>query len=282
MVHRDLKPENILVHGEVFKLADFGFSTTIADHQRIMKSICGTPFYMSPQILLRENYTEKSDIWSLGIIYYEVLCGKAPWTARTEKELLDNIKKPLKFPYDIKISDLSKEFIKKCLSFFEKDRFSWEQIFSHEIYLQNQVLKKASFHNINSSPIHNSARRKSTIILNETALKALTELQLIIEKNQIDLKKVFKNFDKSNDNQLDKKEFSKLIRVINDKLNEKDIEEIFLRFDVNEDNAITFEEFHKYLMENDYNKECLKNDLLAKYLKIKKDNSCSFIIYLFN
>lgn len=274
MVHRDLKPENILIHGNIFKLADFGFSTTISNHQNLLKSVCGTPLYMSPQILMRENYTSKSDIWSLGLIYYEMLCGKTPWTARSERELLDNTRTiPLKFPYDVKISDQSKDFIKKCLAFHEKDRFSWEQIFMHDIYLKEQIIIKKP--DINSSPNNTAMKRKSTFFLSENALKALTELQEIIQKNGIDLKKVFNNFDKTKDNKLDKKEFTKLINVINNNLNEKDVEEIFGRFDVNGDNSITYEEFYEYLMENDYNKECLKNDLLAKYRKI-----VSFIIVI--
>lgn len=266
-MHRDLKPENILINGNIFKLADFGFSTTINSHQNLLKSVCGTPLYMSPQILMRENYTSKSDIWSLGLIYYEMLCGKTPWPARSERELLDHTRSiPLKFPYDVKISEQSKDFIKKCLAFNEKDRFSWDQIFMLDIYLKDQIVKKPEL--INVSPNNNAIRRKSTFLLSENALKALTELQEIIQKKEIDLKKVFKNFDKSKDNRLDKKEFTKMILVINSSLIEKDIEEIFGRFDVNGDNSITYEEFYEYLMENDYNKECLKNDLLAKYENI--------------
>ena len=137
-----------------------------------------------------------------------------------------------------------------------------------DIYLKEQNIIKKADQSLNSSPNNNAIRRKSTFLLSENALKALTELQEIIQKNGIDIKKVFKNFDKSKDNRLDKKEFTKLIIVINSSLNEKDIEEIFGRFDVNGDNSITYEEFYEYLMENDYNKECLKNDLLAKYGKI--------------
>lgn len=46
-----------------------------------MKSIVGTPLYMSPQILKRCKYTSKSDLWSIGLIYYQMLHGKTPWPA---------------------------------------------------------------------------------------------------------------------------------------------------------------------------------------------------------
>ena len=47
-----------------------------------MKSIVGTPLYMSPQILKKGHYTAKSDLWSIGLIYYEMLHGRTPWPAQ--------------------------------------------------------------------------------------------------------------------------------------------------------------------------------------------------------
>ena len=47
-----------------------------------MKSIVGTPLYMSPQILQKDKYTAKSDLWSIGLIYYEMLHGRTPWPAQ--------------------------------------------------------------------------------------------------------------------------------------------------------------------------------------------------------
>ena len=70
----------------------------------------GTPLYMSPQILDHKKYNSKTDVWSIGFIFYEALFGKskiilysfkAPWTARSPAELLKNIRtQPLKFPTD--------------------------------------------------------------------------------------------------------------------------------------------------------------------------------------
>lgn len=58
----------------------------------MLSSLVGTPLYMSPQILDNKKYTSKTDIWSIGFIFYETLCGKTPWTARSPPELLKNIK----------------------------------------------------------------------------------------------------------------------------------------------------------------------------------------------
>ena len=70
IIHRDLKPANILIKQSSCKLSDFGFAKSLKNEETIMKSIVGTPLYMSPQILKKAKYTAKSDLWSIGLIYY--------------------------------------------------------------------------------------------------------------------------------------------------------------------------------------------------------------------
>jgi serine/threonine protein kinase len=82
IIHRDLKPANILIKQGVCKLSDFGFAKSLNEDEIVMKSIVGTPLYMSPQILKKAKYTTKSDLWSIGLIYYEMLHGKTPWPAQ--------------------------------------------------------------------------------------------------------------------------------------------------------------------------------------------------------
>ena len=82
IIHRDLKPANILLNNGVCKLSDFGFAKSLKNEEVVMKSIVGTPLYMSPQILKKSKYTPKSDLWSVGLIYYEMLHGRTPWPAQ--------------------------------------------------------------------------------------------------------------------------------------------------------------------------------------------------------
>lgn len=97
-----------------------------------MRSIVGTPLYMSPQILSKQSYTNKSDLWSIGLIFYEMIYGHTPWPANNQIQLLNSIK-GRSVPFDSSISESSKDFIKKCLKIKEEERMSWEEAFKHPI-----------------------------------------------------------------------------------------------------------------------------------------------------
>ena len=82
-LHRDLKPANILINEVVYKIGDFGFAKYVDNFgSQMLKSCVGSPIYMAPQILERVQYTTKCDIWSLGVIFYEMMFGYPPWKAR--------------------------------------------------------------------------------------------------------------------------------------------------------------------------------------------------------
>lgn len=82
IMHRDLKPANILIANGRLKISDFGFARNLDNGDNtILKSVVGTPLYMSPQILNHQLYTNKSDLWSVGLIYYEMIHGYTPWPA---------------------------------------------------------------------------------------------------------------------------------------------------------------------------------------------------------
>jgi aurora kinase len=82
VIHRDIKPENILVgiHGEI-KISDFGWSVHAPNNRR--NTMCGTLDYLPPEMIKPGSsdnyYSEKVDLWSLGVLTYEFLCGEAPF-----------------------------------------------------------------------------------------------------------------------------------------------------------------------------------------------------------
>jgi serine/threonine protein kinase len=85
IIHRDLKPANIFLKSSEVKIADFGFAMKQSDCKKYSSYNVGSPVYMPPEALNENKYSFKSDIWALGVIYYEMLTGKTPWRAKTEK-----------------------------------------------------------------------------------------------------------------------------------------------------------------------------------------------------
>ena len=92
VIHRDLKPANILLGtNSTAKLADFGISKTLtADETHGMTSV-GSPLYQSPELIKGERYDEKTDIWSLGVIMYEMAALRPPFSGPTHFALANSI-----------------------------------------------------------------------------------------------------------------------------------------------------------------------------------------------
>lgn len=91
MLHRDIKAANVLLSTTgIVKLGDFGLSRT-CDETNITsdfaQTFCGTPEYLAPEVWLRQRYGAKADVWSLGVLAYEVLCGCRPFGGNDNEEL---------------------------------------------------------------------------------------------------------------------------------------------------------------------------------------------------
>jgi len=96
IVHRDLKPENIMYANmkpdSPVKVVDFGLSTTAAHGDATMKTACGTPEYVAPEVISKKPYTNKCDMWSVGVIMYILLCGYPPFGEENSKILYRKIR----------------------------------------------------------------------------------------------------------------------------------------------------------------------------------------------
>eukprot|EP01016_Furgasonia_blochmanni_P013714 TRINITY_DN1702_c0_g1_i2.p1 TRINITY_DN1702_c0_g1~~TRINITY_DN1702_c0_g1_i2.p1 ORF type:complete len:321 (+),score=113.56 TRINITY_DN1702_c0_g1_i2:158-1120(+) len=135
IIHRDIKPQNILLNDGACKLADFGFSKTLQNYQdEKMVSYVGSPLYMAPQILKKGIYTNKCDIWSIGVMGFMFVFGSPPWPATDYFTLMNSIDTmPLKIPAYPAISDSFKDFLQRSLMKNEEERMSWEELFNHPV-----------------------------------------------------------------------------------------------------------------------------------------------------
>lgn len=151
--HFDLKPQNLLLtrgaNQVSLKVADFGF----AQHLKLgelNEQLKGSPLYMAPEIVRKHQYDAKADLWSVGVILYECLFGKAPYSSRTIEELLLRIRKaePIVLPPNAKISNECHDLLRRLLAHEPAERISFTDFFAHpfldlKTFPSEQTLKKA-------------------------------------------------------------------------------------------------------------------------------------------
>lgn len=130
VAHRDLKPENLLLLSEdddsAVKIADFGFAKKVYEHNSL-KTQCGTPGYVAPEILEGTPYDERADMWSVGVILYILLGGYPPFIESTQRDLFRKIRKgdyEFHEEYWGTVSTEAKELISSLLTVKCEDRLT--------------------------------------------------------------------------------------------------------------------------------------------------------------
>jgi len=118
VIHRDIKPENLLLDDRGYvHITDMGISKIWTPDNA--QDTSGTPGYMAPEVMCRQNHTVAVDYFAIGVVCYEFMFGKRPYTGKTRKDIRDNI---IKNQVHLKKADVPEgwsleaaDFINKCL-----------------------------------------------------------------------------------------------------------------------------------------------------------------------
>ena len=137
-MHRDLKPDNIFFHNGIIKLGDFGFCKNLNSADQMARTMLGSPIYMAPEVLRGEIYSNKADIWSLGVVLYEMLFGHCPFQSNSIAKLIEVLNtKQLEFPGTVSI--FLKDLIIKMLTKDSAKRVGWMEMFQIKISNEGNI-----------------------------------------------------------------------------------------------------------------------------------------------
>ena len=179
-VHRDIKPENILLDKNLdVKLCDFGWCVSVEKGERT--TFCGTYEYMAPEMVNDELYDMGIDIWSLGVLLYEMIHGYSPFRAHNNQaqdpksaqvEIFLNIKNN-KYTIDKQISEECTDLIAKLLTTDTKKRIKIGDIFTHPWVVNKE---KEYFPLFNRTEIKNKKKISNNSSDNNAKINNLKQL----------------------------------------------------------------------------------------------------------
>ncbi|XP_074535077.1 serine/threonine-protein kinase ULK2 [Halichoeres trimaculatus] len=154
IIHRDLKPQNILlsyagrkksnISGIRIKIADFGFARYLQSNM-MAATLCGSPMYMAPEVIMSQNYDAKADLWSIGTVIYQCLVGKPPFQANSPQDLRmfyeknKNLQPIIPRETSQQLGDLLLGLLQRN----QKDRMDFDAFFSHPFLEPTSTIKKS-------------------------------------------------------------------------------------------------------------------------------------------
>jgi serine/threonine protein kinase len=240
----NLRMDKVEIKNFELKLIDFGCSKMFTTYKKNFEDTIGTLVYCSPEVLLN-NYNEKCDLWSCGIILYLLLTGKFPFYGKTENEIIEKIlNQKIEFNEEIfdKISPEAKDLIQKCLIHDKNKRISASEALKHPFFanidLNNIYHEKIDLKEVLSSLKYFSKHSK----FYQVVLAFLSHNYA--EKTQLDkLKKIFYKIDTNLDGKLSKEELMNAYKIAGIKINKNQLDKIINSMDYDNNGYIEYEEF---------------------------------------
>ena len=176
IIHRDLKSGNIfLMKNGLVKLGDFGIAKRFQKTMDKAKTFIGTPYYLSPEIINSKPYDSKSDIWSLGVLLYEMMTFKMPFNANSLPMLSVKIMRGQYIPPPTIYTKDLRELVTKCLTVEPKNRPSIQEILRMPI-IQNRIrsfLTENQYNKEFNKTITKKYKEKEKTIIKNKEIKGL-------------------------------------------------------------------------------------------------------------
>jgi serine/threonine protein kinase len=263
IVYRDLKPENVMLDERGFlKLVDFGLAKRLDPQTGRTFTAVGTMLYMAPELIRGRGYGFEVDVWSLGVMFYELVVGQVPFGAEAEDEheLLGAILED-SLSFTSRYNDQQgKKLITGLLNKEPEKRMGcgvngWEEIKDHKYFkvgVTGNLFSKIIGHDI-EAPVVPAAEQYS----NERELMesvTLSDSEELYQTTQEDLLKdkvmqTFKKFDSNGDGKIDRSELQKLLHMLDAQtFSDENTEKLLNAVDKNGDGLIQFEEFLSWVV----------------------------------
>ena len=271
ITHRDIKPENILfetdeLNSEI-KLIDFGLSRKYSADQK-MHTILGTPYYIAPEVL-KGNYDEKCDIWSIGALTYIMLCGEPPFKGKSNNEIfMKIIKEPIKFnPYKWNnLSENSKNFIKNLLNKDPNKRPTAMEALGHSWFNSIEI---SSPKNITQDILNNIKNFRIKQQFKKIVLRYL--LSTLNESELKKYKRAFYAIDFKHNGTISKEELIKAFEIGKIEITNENIDFVFKLCDENRKGSLDYTDFLMCAYDKNYLLTEKKLELAFQYFDV--DNS---------
>lgn len=279
--HRDIKPENILFSDtddlSSIKVVDFGLSRVFTVEDKIMTSIVGTTYYMSPEVI-NGNYNEKCDIWSAGCLLYIMLCGRPPFYAKNDSDLIRKINSKaysFSYPEFDNVSIDAKDLITRMLC-DENIRLTSQGVIDHNWIKMNAQRCKSKILELDYTNIVNYSN------MNKLKKSVFVNISNRLNNNDtVDLVNIFNTIDKNRDGVISLKEARSASNYIKERNHKElnngnilevanNIERYFKEIDIDNNGLINYSEFLASTIDH---KKILQKELIYDAFKLFDANS---------
>jgi len=163
IMHRDVKLANLFLQDDQVVIGDFGFAKQGVD---VTRTKLGTPITMAPELLTSTGggYNNKADLWSIGVVFYQMLFGRTPFDAKSYDELKEKVRlnsgSNLRFPADVQISPVCKSLLVSLMQYDVRKRIEWRDFFNHPLFELHAKQKQASLGELGASTLYRNHEAK--------------------------------------------------------------------------------------------------------------------------